>query len=203
VSAGVHGSVGGGGDIRGLSDGALAWVLKGAKRAGLVLDQDAGSRIHGFEPDPLSPLVNVKKASKGFTDLIQTDRIGPDNIWQLSAAAIRRWRAPANEIPEGKYYRPATLKKVEKSLESYVGDSDTVGEIDLLTEHVVIAGDQLRKLAKRYYNDANKSFLIFEANRDLINDDDELFLGWKLRIPKLPTILSAADDSQIGAVETT
>ena len=60
---GVHGSVGGGGDIRGLSDDALAWVLKGAKVAGLHLDTAHGTRIDGFHPDWLAPIVNVKHLS--------------------------------------------------------------------------------------------------------------------------------------------
>lgn len=190
---GVHGSVGGGGDIRGLSDGALAWVLKGAKRAGLVLDQDAGSRIHGFEPNALAPLVNVRNHSKGFTDYILTDRTGPDHIWQLSATAIRRWKASAKDIPEGAPYRPKTLRKVEQSIDASAVPDETA-EVEVLAVHTVVAGDQLRKIAMQYYNDASKARFIFEANRDLIDDDDELFIGWKLRIPKLvePVAESAA-----------
>lgn len=64
---GVHGAVGGGGDIRGLSDGALNWVIKGAKQAGLVLDRDQGSRIHGFNPDALAPIDNISKLEWGIT----------------------------------------------------------------------------------------------------------------------------------------
>ena len=45
---GVHGSIGGGGDIRGLSDDALMWVLTGAKRAGLRLDTARGSQNSWF-----------------------------------------------------------------------------------------------------------------------------------------------------------
>ncbi len=97
---GTHGSEGGGGDIRGLSDGALAWVLKGAKRAGLALDTAAGSRIQGFEPNPLAPLVNMSKPEKSFTSVITTDRDGPDHLWQLSAAALRRWKAPSEDLPD-------------------------------------------------------------------------------------------------------
>jgi uncharacterized protein (DUF2235 family) len=37
---GVHGSVGGGGERRGLSDQALDWVLDGARHMGLELDHD-------------------------------------------------------------------------------------------------------------------------------------------------------------------
>ncbi|WOH52960.1 phospholipase effector Tle1 domain-containing protein [Bradyrhizobium sp. sBnM-33] len=181
---GTHGSVGGGGDIRGLSDGALAWVLKGAKRAGLVLDAAAGSRIQGFAPNALVPLVNMSKPEKSFTNVITTDRKGPDHRWQLSAAALRRYKASPSELPDRAAYRPRTLSKLDSALASYVidaGQQDT----NILAEHVVVSGDQLRKLAKHYYGDAEKWKIIFDANRDTIDDADELFVGWKLRIPAL------------------
>ncbi|QHO73937.1 peptigoglycan-binding protein LysM [Bradyrhizobium sp. CCBAU 051011] len=179
---GVHGSVGGGGDIRGLSDGSLAWVLKGAKLAGLRLDVEHGSRIHGFAPDPFAPLINMKMPEKGFTDIIRTDRPGPDHLWQLSAAAIRRWTANAERLPERTLYRPKALSKVSERLSAHL-ITQTAPSSDLLTEHVVQSGDALRKLAKQYYGDAKLWGVIFEANRDVLDDPDELFVHQRLRIP--------------------
>lgn len=182
---GNHGSVGGGGDIRGQSDGALAWVIKGAKKAGLVLDTEYGSRIQQFKPDSLAPLVNVTGAKKGIMDYWTTNRPGPEHMWQLSAAAIRRWHAPAALLPEGKLYRPKTLEKASNALEA---QAPALGpEEKLLARHTVISGDQLGKLAEKYYGDASKWTMIFAANRDLIDDPDELFLGWSLRIPDSST----------------
>jgi uncharacterized protein (DUF2235 family) len=181
---GNHGSVGGGGDIRGLSDGALAWVLKGAKKAGLVLDTDAGSRIHGFNPDSLVPLVNVANAKKGMMDRLSTNRLGPDHEWQLSAAAIRRWHTDSGSLPDNKNYRPKTLEKVAPTLEA--AKPLVQRGVGVMATHVVVSGDQLGKLARHYYGDASKWPVIFEANRDLIDDFDEIFPGWKLRIPALP-----------------
>ncbi|XSC42205.1 LysM peptidoglycan-binding domain-containing protein [Bradyrhizobium sp. RDT10] len=76
------------------------------------------------------------------------------------------------------------MSKLDSALASYVidaGQQDT----NILAEHVVVSGDQLRKLAKHYYGDAEKWKIIFDANRDTIDDADELFVGWKLRIPAL------------------
>jgi uncharacterized protein (DUF2235 family) len=179
---GVHGSVGGGGDIRGLSDGALAWVLKGAKLAGLKLDVEHGSRIHGFAPDPFAPIINMKQPGRDFTQLILTDRRGPAQMWQLSAAAIRRWNAPAEKLPERALYRPKTLSKVADRLSEHAITQSSFAS-NFLTEHVVQSGDGLRKLAKHYYGDAKLSNMIFEANRDVLDDPDELFIGQRLRIP--------------------
>ena len=55
---GVHGSVGGGGPYRGLSDGALDWVLSGARLAGLEVDTSPNSPIFALHPNVLDPLDN-------------------------------------------------------------------------------------------------------------------------------------------------
>jgi nucleoid-associated protein YgaU len=44
-------------------------------------------------------------------------------------------------------------------------------------------GDTLSKIAKQYYGNANKYNLIFEANRPMLKDPDEIYPGQKLRIP--------------------
>lgn len=49
--------------------------------------------------------------------------------------------------------------------------------------YVVVSGDSLSKIAKRYYGDANKWNRIYEANRDLIKDPDLIHPGQKLTIP--------------------
>lgn len=50
--------------------------------------------------------------------------------------------------------------------------------------YVIKAGDTLSKLAKRYYGDAMQYPRIFEANREIIEDPDKIFVGQKIRIPK-------------------
>jgi nucleoid-associated protein YgaU len=44
-------------------------------------------------------------------------------------------------------------------------------------------GDTLSKIAKEFYHDANKYHQIFEANRPMLKDPDEIYPGQKLRIP--------------------
>jgi nucleoid-associated protein YgaU len=46
-------------------------------------------------------------------------------------------------------------------------------------------GDTLSKIAKQFYGDANKYHQIFEANRPLLKDPDDIFPGQKLRIPAM------------------
>jgi nucleoid-associated protein YgaU len=49
--------------------------------------------------------------------------------------------------------------------------------------YVIQSGDTLSKIAKRYYGDAMKYPRIFEANREVIQDPDKIFVGQKIRIP--------------------
>ena len=179
---GTHGSVGGGGDIRGLSDAALAWVLDGAKKAHLVLDTARGTRIHGFAPDARAPLINEKSPKRSFTQILKADRVGPDHIWQLSPSAVRRWHT---KNPDGSPYRPPTLSKVAKALNDLGGDQFTPVYGRLKTTHKVKPGDQLRKLALEYYGDANLSRAIFDANRDILESEHEIFAGQQIRIPEI------------------
>ena len=51
--------------------------------------------------------------------------------------------------------------------------------------YVVVKGDNLSKIAKHFYGDANKYPVIFEANKPMLKDPDEIFPGQSLRIPAL------------------
>ncbi|MGD9679898.1 MAG: DUF2235 domain-containing protein [Candidatus Obscuribacterales bacterium] len=186
---GEHGSVGGGGDIRGLSDAALAWVLQGAKRAGLELDTASGTRIQSIAPNPLAPLNNIRNAKPDLLSItlyqLKRDRVGPDKLWQLSSSVLRRWKADASQLEEKILYRPTTLQKLKKELDEYVAP-EVCETTEVLASHKVVPGDTLYSLAGRYYGDKTKFNRIFEANRDTMDDARELFNGTELRIPKLP-----------------
>ncbi len=47
----------------------------------------------------------------------------------------------------------------------------------------VVEGDTLSKIAKSFYGDAAKYPAIFEANKPLLQDPDEIYVGQTLRIP--------------------
>jgi nucleoid-associated protein YgaU len=50
--------------------------------------------------------------------------------------------------------------------------------------YTVAAGDNLSKIAKHFYGDANKWRKIFEANKDSIKNPDLIRVGQVLRIPE-------------------
>lgn len=49
--------------------------------------------------------------------------------------------------------------------------------------HVVISGDSLWMIAKKYYGDGSKYHIIFNANKEKIKNPSLINIGWKLRIP--------------------
>ena len=182
---GVHGSVGGGGDIRGLSDSALAWVLTGAKRAGLKLDSNHGTRIHRIRPDPFASLVNEADPEFSFTQLFKEDRDGPRHLWQLSPSAIRRWRTPAAKLG-GKRYRPDTLKHFADELNA-MGDWDFEAPTELIAVEEVQEDDTLSAYAVKHYGASKHWRDIYAANEDVIDDPNVIFPGQEIRIPRLKT----------------
>jgi nucleoid-associated protein YgaU len=51
--------------------------------------------------------------------------------------------------------------------------------------YTVVSGDNLSKIAKHYYGDANKYPVIFEANKPMLTHPDKIYPGQVLRIPPL------------------
>lgn len=189
---GDHGSVGGGGDIRGLSDQALDWIWDGARNAGLRLDTSASSPIFALKPNDMSPLANVTKKEGidpigwAFDLMSKADRDpGPEALHQVSVAARRRWLTDAAELSEKKAYRPATLGHVAADLngldkKDYVAPPPEEGKF---TVHEVQPRETLSAIAIRYYNDATAWKAIYAANRYKIDDPDKIYVGQTLRIP--------------------
>ncbi|MCC4211822.1 peptidoglycan-binding protein LysM [Leeuwenhoekiella parthenopeia] len=51
--------------------------------------------------------------------------------------------------------------------------------------HTVESGDTLSKIAKKFYGNAMKYPVIFEANKPMLKDPDKIYPGQMLRIPRL------------------
>jgi nucleoid-associated protein YgaU len=50
--------------------------------------------------------------------------------------------------------------------------------------YVVVSGDSLSKIAKKFYGNANAWKKIFDANTDRIKNPDVIQPGWTLKIPE-------------------
>ncbi len=68
--------------------------------------------------------------------------------------------------------------------------SDIIADIrtevsDYYTKHIVTEKDTLSKIARHYYGDMMKYPIIFEANRDILNNPNVIHEGQILVIPNL------------------
>lgn len=190
---GVHCGVGGGGDFRGLSDQSLAWVWDGAEKAGLALDSSRGSKLFELLPDPRSPLSPFDEEGFGLVQRMKSkiidalwrrgDRTGPAVLRDISASARRRWKIDARDLPELAPYRPAALQHFQKELDELpaVPPAPEAGTYDVVR---VAPGDTLGKIAKRHLGDAGRWTEILAMNRDVLDDQDHIYIGTPLRIPK-------------------
>ena len=112
---GDHGSIGGGGDIVGLSNVAFRWIIEGAQQQGLKFDEDMLAYFADLE-NPVAPLKNISKQT-GFFDNIyrRAPRNGPQRLEELSDSTLLRLELEAKA--EGwSPYRPKTLEAIHKNL---------------------------------------------------------------------------------------
>jgi uncharacterized protein (DUF2235 family) len=190
---GVHGSVGGGGERRGLSDQSMDWVLDGARAAGLVLDSQDSSRIFELKPDYTEFIANT--TTKSLYDRISAwfasaDRKpGPATIEEVSVSAQRRWLETPQNLKDGVKYRPATLDQVKGELEKLdpakFGLGAAVESNAKYSMYQVKRGDTLTAIAMAILGSAKRSDDIFKANLNKLDSPDRIYPGQMLRIPKI------------------
>jgi len=87
----------------------------------------------------------------------------------------------------------APSQEVEEKVVLLLGNVDGVGRVDdqmtvanpepPSTFYTVVSGDTLSHIAKQFYGNANLYPKIFEANRPMLKDPDEIYPGQVLRIP--------------------
>ncbi len=192
---GDHGSVGGGGGIRGLSDGALHWVLDGARARGLTIDTDEAGAIFELKPNVMAPLTNHDLDTKKSFFGALLDKLpgasrepGPLSIAEVSEVAKLRWA-------EDSSYRPETLFHVADELEAFASElantqrGSSLGKGDERTFYTVQQGDNLGAIAHAQYGDADLHYALFLVNRPLLLHPDEIFPGQELTIPLKEKIL--------------
>lgn len=64
-----------------------------------------------------------------------------------------------------------------------MGDSENSGGGSQDVTYTVQAGDTLSKIAKEYYGDSNQHHAIYEANKDQLDNPNDIKVGQTLKIP--------------------
>lgn len=206
---GGHGSVGGGGNLKGLSDEGLLWVLEGAKLEGLELDITTASKIWGMHPDVLAPLENStgpkswRLSDVAMRMLPTADRVGPTQLHEVSQAARVRWAAPDGATPEAGRYRPKTLERLAGKLGAATADfkpweyearggyaapgarvaNFKTRDGQAFRRYVVSPGDSLGKIAGALLKDPKRAGEILALNRTTVMEPARISVGQVLNVP--------------------
>ena len=125
-------------------------------------DKRAGEEIRGNRG-----YVNKKEAAKG-------------TIAPLKKKGTKRLGGTGKMMtPQVVYHKPATVQKEYKEDEG----KGTLIKKEIKT-YVVQKGDTLQKISEEMYGTAKKWKRIFEANKDILDDPDQIRVGQKLIIPE-------------------
>lgn len=184
---GDHGSVGGGGEFDGLSKGALQWIIQGAALEKLAFNVVGSSRLAKIRCDINTPLKNTHLSwwgkFQGFLKsiLISSDRGGPSDLHEVSWVAQRMWSSNPT-------YRPRVLRSLESEL-----DKESARFIPLeipkdigFETYTVSEGDDLGKLAKKFFNDSSLRELIYRVNADKLDSPSYISPGETIKVPNKP-----------------
>ena len=201
IFPGTHGGVGGGGPVRGLSDGALDWVLRGARDQGLAFDLDLQSPVFQLQPDPRAQIFNeTGKSDWSWKDRLTgvglADRRFPGiDQRDIHRSLVRRFKVEPDQLPERKRYRPQSLKDFWEVLEKQNlqpvvqtkagADDRSLRAPDRVRKYTIKAGDSLERIAASEMDGGPDEELVFEHNRKIgkLYDPSELYAGLQIEIP--------------------
>ncbi len=133
-----------------------------------------GNKVFGSEDD----------ASEKITEQLENVNLGVDNIKAEFQDGVVTLTGESDD--------PAAVEKAILIAGNMEGVSQVINntsqqledESDQIEYYTIQSGDTLSKLAKTYYGDASAYQQIFEANKEVIQDPDLIFVGQKIRIPQ-------------------
>ncbi len=209
---GGHGAVGGGGPRRGLSDGALDWILDGARQRGLELRDRRSNLAYALRPDPFDQLQNDPKQPfyrRGLLGwllgLADSPRVGPVALDDVALAALRRWHADPRDLPGRKPYRPGALAAISDAMDRWIAElparsrPQTQADPADFEDYEVQPLDTLSALAKSRLGDGKLWEQLFDLNRDRIENPDRLPIGLVIRLPRTGPVRTNAAESPLEA----
>ena len=152
--------------------------------------KNAGVKIFGGKTD-------AEKAAEAAAEVIRVESAAAATLegtirdLQLQVEGLSVHINGDQATISGMAYDQATKEKVVL----VVGNSNGIATVDdqMTVEHVepeaqfhtVVSGDTLGKIAKKYYGNAMKYPVIFDANKPMLKSPDLIYPGQVLRIPQL------------------
>ena len=143
--------------------------------------KDAGEKLFGGKKVEEAAAANDAtslsqlnaEAGAAIKQYIETQNLGLSNLAVMFDGASGKVTL-TGDAPNKEAAEKATLA---------AGNVASVRDVD--NNLNVASGDTLSAISKKYYGDANKYMVIFEANKPMLSHPDKIYPGQKLRIPAL------------------
>ena len=155
-----------------------------------IFIKEAGEKLFGGKEAQAATVANDQealnaKAASAIENYINVQNLGVSNLKVSYDAALGKVTV-TGEAPTQAIKEKVTLCCGNVSSVTSVDNQMTVLNPEPEAQyHDVVRGDTLSAIAKKYYGDANKYPVIFEANKPMLTHPDKIYPGQKLRIPAL------------------
>lgn len=152
--------------------------------------KEAGEKLFGGKEAQAATVANDQEAlnaeaASAIENYINVQNLGVSNLKVSYDAALGKVTV-TGEAPTQAIKEKVTLCCGNVSSVTSVDNQMTVLNPEPEAQyHDVVRGDTLSAIAKKYYGDANKYPVIFEANKPMLTHPDKIYPGQKLRIPAL------------------
>jgi nucleoid-associated protein YgaU len=149
--------------------------------------KEAGEKLFGGSAaQAAEPAQDLNgKAAKAFETYIGTQNLGVSDVkvqFDGSQGKVTvQGTAPTQAVKEKVTLCCGNVSSVQ-SVDNQMAVTSPEPEAQY---HDVVRGDTLSAIAKKFYGDANKYPVIFEANKPMLSHPDKIYPGQKLRIPAL------------------
>ena len=154
--------------------------------------KEAGEKLFGAatpsaQAAPAAAPVDVaalnQKAGEAIAAYIRSQGLNADNLQVAYDGASHTvtvsGQAPDQATKEKILVAAGNVQHVDK-----VDDQLTVPNTEPESQyHTVVSGDNLWKIAEKYYGNGSKNDVIFEANKPMLKSPDKIYPGQVLRIP--------------------
>lgn len=125
------------------------------------------------------------RAAHAIRDYIEAQQLGAVGLFVLFDGAACKVTVQG-EVPTQEAFEKVTLCCGNVSSVTEVENLMSVAApADAAQYHDVVRGDTLSAIAKKFYANAGKYPVIFEANKPMLSHPDKIYPGQKLRIPPL------------------
>ncbi len=130
----------------------------------------------------MATLDQLKAKYQSVIDLAKARGVHLTNVHIENDKLLIRGAAPNPDIKNEVWNE---IKRVDASYADLTADIGIDPSLPVPEQiYEVAPGDNLSKIAKKFYGDANQYRKIFEANKDQLADPDKIKVGQKLRIPQ-------------------